>query len=126
MTQLTDNLFAVKVPEEAVSIEICNYGRNDTLEYMHLIDGIAAYNIEDLPPGSYEFMFTSESASEEDARKVVEKDNRGYKHYWEDKGHVPRGFNSRYKTSVESLASLLRSKHLEGNHAIIKKRIERL
>ena len=133
MTQLTDNVIAIPIPSMAFGIMTNNYGTHSELIYMLSMSDISDDdNSEEtlitkpLPPGSYEFLFTTDGASEEDARKVVEEDNRGYKHYWEDKGHVPRGFNSRYKTSVESLASLLRSKHLEGNHAIIKLRIERL
>jgi hypothetical protein len=109
MTQLTDNgIFAVKVPEGAFEIVI----ENTKLRYFFL-----TYEpVIDLPPGSYEFLFCTESATEEDARKVVRELPVGarFENY---NGDYPVW----YHTAKESLRSLLRSKGCEGNHAIIKK-----
>jgi hypothetical protein len=71
MIQITDKIWAVEVPEDATNIEICNYGENDTLEYMHHIDGIAAYAMDDLAPGTWRFLFNTKTATEEQAKKVV-------------------------------------------------------
>ena len=111
MTQLTDNVFSVKVPEGATG---CYYdGRysigfylNGELRFVHMF------------PGSYEFMFTTDGASEEDARKVVPK----IYNYSPDTLLAEIFAEVSVDTHLETLQSLLRSKNLEGNHAIIKKR----
>lgn len=129
MIQLTDKIWTMDVPSMSFGLMVNNYGNESELIYMLSMSDIADDdNAEEtliakpLPPGAWRFLFTTKTATEEDARKVVEKDNRGYKYYWDDKGFVPRGFNSRYKTALESLHSLLRSKGLDDrNYALIEK-----
>lgn len=63
MAQLTDNIWAVEVPEDAQDLDI-RHGRlvwvtGDSVDY------------ETLPPGSWQFLFTTKEATEEDARKIV-------------------------------------------------------
>jgi len=119
MTQITGKHFAIEVPEDATNIEICNYGENDTLEYMHHIDGIAAYAMDDLPPGTWRFLFATGTATEEDARTVVERYGKGWKDYniYHAHKHIPYGL------AIDSLETLLRSKGLDENknYAIIEK-----
>ena len=109
MTQLTDNVIAIPIPSMAFGIMTNNYGTHSELI------------TKPLPPGSYEFLFTTDGASEEDARKVVKELEAGYKGYDVNNDDVLF-----WREATQSLSSLLRSKSLEGNHAIIKLRIERL
>lgn len=121
MTQLTDKVFAIPMPDGAESCEIRGGHRYRPYPLLSFYGKGEAVI---LPPGEFKIVvFNTKTATEEDARKVVEEDKRGFKHYWNDKGFVPRGFNSRYKTALESLHSLLRSKSLDpkNNYALIEK-----
>jgi hypothetical protein len=133
MTQLTDNgIYAYSIPSMAFGIMINNYGSESELMYMLSMSDIADDDSAEetliakpLPPGQYEFLFTTDNATEEDARKVVESDEL----FINGKSQGIRYCDYRYPNDVcewfkyplPSLISLLRSKSLEGNHAIIKK-----
>ncbi len=110
MTQLTDKHWAVEVPDDAKGIVIRNYGLNDALEYTHHIDHIAAYCVDDLPPVTCQFLFTTKEATEEDGRRVVEDGESGYKGY-----DVLNDNILFWRYALESLASLLHSKNLDPN-----------
>lgn len=130
MTQLTDNgMFSISIPEDSTDIVLHN----------DLPKLVFSSEIQDpaqcggdmivLPPGSYELLFCTESASEEDARKVMlsskwhfpEAHTRfvdyAFPYDRENKQRWSEGFG----TAIESLRSLLRSKGCEGNQAVIKK-----
>lgn len=124
MIQLTDNgVFAYPIPSVAFGIMINNYGNESELMYMLSMEDISdGDNSEEtlitkpLPPGSYEFLFCTESVTEEDARKVVRELPVGarYENY---NGDYPVWYHS----GKESLRSLLKAKGCEGDWAIIKK-----
>lgn len=91
MTQLTDNIYAVEVPEDVVDFKTF---------VKRVMDGTV-----DVPTGRARFLFTTGTATEKDARKVV-------------------GLRRNYFTEVlPSLHSLLRSKGLDPNknYALIEK-----
>lgn len=125
MTQLTDKYWAAQVPSMAFGFDINNYADDSELIYMLSMSDIADDdNAEEtlitkpLPPGTWQFLFTTKTATEEGARKVVEQ-------------YTLRG-NIRYtdyayeymwcETALDSLRSLLRSKGLDekNNYAIIE------
>lgn len=120
MIQLTDNVFAETLPPG-------NYGEGLIIEvdgkyYLNLIDeeGVMLAGTKPLPPGSWRFLFTTKTATEEDARKVVER--------WEDLKDRPYvGYEPGKLTvcwnALQSLRSLLRSKKLDdnNNYALIEK-----
>lgn len=114
MTQLNNEIYAVKVPEGANNFEICNYGLNDALEYDHK----GTHAVDDLPPGSYTFLFCTSSATEEQAASVVEMVKlRGNVRYTD--------YTREYmwcETAIDSLRSLLRSKGCEGECAVVRKK----
>lgn len=138
MTQLTDKVGAMDVPSMAFGFDINNYADESELMYMLSMSDIADdENAEEtlitkpLPPGTWRFLFTTKTATEEDARKVVrssewhfpEKHARyvDYKFPFdrENKQRWGEGFGS----AIESLHSLLRSKGLDENknYALIEK-----
>jgi hypothetical protein len=118
MTQLTDNgIFSIQIPLDATDIVLHN--DPPKLVFSSAIQDPAQCggDIIALSPGSYEFLFCTESASEDDARKVVVAHGKHFRDY-------ERNFYTRpltVFTALESLQGLLRSKGCEGNHAIIKK-----
>lgn len=122
MIQLTDKVYAVKVPDGAADIII----EDNRLRYFFL----TFEPMVDLPPGTWRLLFTTKTATEEDARKVVrssdwhfpEKHYRyvDYKHPYDRENKQRRGEG--YGTALESLHSLLRSKGLDDkNYALIEK-----
>jgi hypothetical protein len=117
MKQLTDNAFAIPMPKGAEGCEL--RGAYSERPYP-LLSFYGEGPAVELPPGEYEILvFNTSTATEEDARKVVEHDAfiDGYKDYDTDRFHHDTPFIK----AIDSLASLLRSKNLEGNYAIIKK-----
>jgi hypothetical protein len=118
MTNLRENYWAVEVPEDADQIEVCNYGSNDTIEWVHKIHGINAYRVDDLPPGTWQVICTNKDATIDQAQQIVEAQDDGFKDY--NKGSVHR--NLPYMSPFDSLRSLIEAKGLRGkNYLIIQK-----
>lgn len=127
MTQLTDNIFAYSLPNgnygEGLIIEV------DGKHYLNLIDdnGEMLAGTKPLPPGSYRFLFTTATAIEEDARKVVESEelfiNGNSQGIYYCNYLVPHDVCEWYKHWLNSLRSLLQSKGLDpkNNYALIEK-----
>ena len=81
----------------------------------------------DLPPGEYEFLFTSDGVTEEQLDVVFPQKVQGYGY----RNFIHPDYNGgssvfdvwipySCKTRIESLHSLLASKGIEGNCAILK------
>lgn len=117
MTQLTENVFAVEVPEGASNFEICNYGLNDALEY----DYPQGHEVSDLPPGNWQLLCTTREASELQAACIVDSDGNGWKDY--DKTSITSCYP--FTSSCASLRSLLTSKGLDvnKNYVLLKKEV---
>lgn len=123
MIQLTDNVWAVQVPAESSD----HFTRHN---FLYWDAEKNTYDSASLPPGQWEFICTSSGASEEQADKIVEKD---YFFDIEDADLVGDEYESEqcWKnyhdgpmhswTALASLKTLLSSKGLEGNYALIKK-----
>lgn len=124
MTQLTDKLYAVEVPDDATDVGwragqfTCKQLHTKPGEYHWIVD--ADDLMHDIG-GTWAFLFTTKTATEEDARKVVAwieiAGKIGYYDYMNPEPY-------RYLESwEESLRSLLRSKNLDpkNNYAIIEK-----
>lgn len=124
MVQLTDKIYAVQVPDDAQDFQFEIEPSEDwyRLNWLTEIDDVESgfygdwvqYHI-DLPPGSYQYLFTTKEATWEQAESVVEKINGWYKNY---EGDVL------YSNPVDSLQSLLKAKSCDvnKNYAIIKKK----
>lgn len=121
MTQLNNEIYAVKVPEGAKELHceeslsgkpyLAYKFKDDLLlnEYEHIA----------LPPGSYEFLFTSDEATEEQARKVVAWiEISGKVGYYDYMNPEPYRYFDNY---ADSLRSLLASKGCEGEWAVVRK-----
>jgi hypothetical protein len=122
MTQLNNEIYAVKVPEWAKDIhcEISMTG-NPYIAYKFKDDELLnEYEIIDLPPGSYTFLFCTSGVTEEQARKVVERYGKGWKDYniYHVHKHIP------YELAIDSLEALLASKGCEGEWAVVRKNIK--
>lgn len=117
MTQLTDKIYAIKVSDNI----------NNFKSFTKAVKNEAA----DVPLGRCQFLFTTKTATEEDARKVVRSSDWhfpdkhirfvDYKHPYdrENKQRWGEGFG----TALESLASLLHSKNCDPNknYALIER-----
>jgi hypothetical protein len=118
MTLLRENYWAVEVPEDAEQIEVCNYGSNDTIEWVHKIDSVNAYRVDDLPPGTWQIICTTKDATIDQAQQIVEAQDDGFRNYNEDDFHYDLPLMSPF----DSLRSLLEAKGLRGkNYCIIQK-----
>lgn len=114
MTQLTDKHLCEPLPNG-------NYGEGLIIEvdgkyYLNLIDenGEMLAGTKPLPPGTYRFLFTTATATEEDARKVVSNpqyDSFGCYEVWSPYGVI----DDPYETAKDALDGLLRSKKLDEN-----------
>jgi hypothetical protein len=112
-TPLVGNFVGVQLPADANKVNIIT-GKLIYFEGEHPI-----YELIILPPANYKLICLSSSATHADASAIVEHDNDGsgvtgwwYKDYENDswiKGDA-----------LKSLASLLTSKHLTGNVAILE------
>lgn len=119
MTQLTDKVYAIPMPHGAESCEI--RGAHPGRPYP-LLSFYGEGEAIELPPGDYKIVvFNTKTATEEDARKVVEHDDfiGGYKDYDTDRFHHEDPFIK----ATDSLDSLLHSKGLDdkNNYALIEK-----
>jgi len=116
MIQLTENIFAVPVPDDVDRIYIsglswlCGYTKGNKM-----------FAIEQLHSHKYKLLFTTSTIDEEKAKMMVETDG------FEEAGDVFEGFvdygneNRILSTARQSFQSLLQSKGLTGNYAIIEK-----
>lgn len=107
MTQLMDNVWAIKVPGQVK-------------DFMSFMEGVKNGDA-DTPDGKFQFLFTTATATEEDAKKAVESIPCGRKKIY--KGVNDNGNEVWYESPLKSLASLLRSKNLDpqNNYALIEK-----
>lgn len=126
MIQLTEKVFALPIPSMAFGIMINNYGNESELMYTLDIEEIDESNktdetliVKKLPPGNWEYLCTTNVATEEQASRVVMKEDHFA--YWNYEGDFVDQVPS-CKTALESLRSLLKSKNLTGNYAIILKK----
>lgn len=118
MTQITGNIWAEGIPADATDIVIHNDPPKIVFSSKIQDPAQCGGDMISLPPGTYRFLFTTKTATEEDARKVVRELPVGarYENY---NGDYPVW----YHTGKESLHSLLRSKNLDpkNNYALIEK-----
>lgn len=80
-----------------------------------------AYTIE--LPFVCHYIAESTDLTEERCTDIVDRKNWGYRHYWNDNGFVPRGFNHVYRHAKESFASLMQSLEANTGTWIILKKI---
>lgn len=132
MTQITDKIWTMDVPSMAFGLMVNNYGNESELMYMLSMSDISDDdNAEEtlitkpLPPGTYRFLFTTKTATEEDARKVVGigKYDAIYNTYIYPFYHE-RSDSLGVDSAVLSLNSLLDLKGLDArnnNYALIEK-----
>lgn len=123
MIQLTDKIFAVKVPENMNAFKIdsipeIDFYQLDCYELGEYDEPIEEKSI-DLPPGSYTFLFCTSEVTEEQARKVVLKDGIFCRNYLVRNDGHPFGWTD---DPLESLETLLASKGCEGNWAVVRKK----
>lgn len=127
MIQLTDRVYAVELPPG-------NYGDGLIVEvdgkyYLNLIDeeGIMLAGTKPLPPGTWRFLFTTKTATEEQAASIVQIISNGkasgtpqYRRYDRDNELPARMWT---RDARHSLETLLRSKGLDdkNNFALIEK-----
>lgn len=104
MTQLNDRIWAIGILDTVINFK----------SFAKAVKNEDA----DVPVGRFQFLFTTKTATEEDAKKMVRELPVGarYENYNGD-------FPVWYHTCKESLKSLLRSKGLDPNknYAIIEK-----
>lgn len=116
LTQLTENIFAVEIPGDAINILV---GR-----YFIYWDTNGSSNELALPPGSYTLLFLSKEATEDDWKTVCDSDVGGgeldEKTWLEWLNYETDEYS--FDTATESGHRLLRSKGLDPskNYAIIK------
>jgi hypothetical protein len=121
MTQLTDNVFSIPLPKGAESCEL--RGAHPGRLYP-LLSFYGEGEAVSLPPGEYEILvFNTESATEEDARKVVESFDCGFISVYKNYRQKVSGGDFHW-AALDSLKSLLLSKSLDDkkNYALIKKK----
>lgn len=117
LTQLTDNIFAVEIPEDAIYTRVF---KDSSGEYL---SGFQEPLIP-LPPGSYTLLFLSKEATEDDWKKVCDSDVGGGEideKIWLEWFNYETDEYS-FDTATESGYSLLRSKGLDPTkqYTIIK------
>ena len=132
--ELPNNCCAVKIPEDAINIEL--HEDKPGKPYITYDTGMGTddYDIlrETLPPGSYTLLFcTKEKVTEEQAREVVEmfviRGAREIKigdytdsFVWRRYTNKTRSYIPYCNTGIDSFNSLLRSLDMTGNWAILK------
>ncbi len=123
MINIKDNLYAVSIPIDATDVFFDNrqslgFTYNGELRFVHI------------EPGSYEFLFCTKDATEEEAKAIVDSAM-----WYFPEPHVVyvnyampvfagnrQGWNEAYNNAIASLRSLLASKGLgKPNYAILKK-----
>lgn len=123
MTQLTDSVYAVEVPDESKWHQVVHI--SPSIEVLHYyIQGGYIENKSagiDLPPGTWQILCMTREVTEEVAKGIVEYDKfiDGYKDYDTDNFHHDTPFIK----AVDSLRSLITSKGLDGrkNYCLLEK-----
>lgn len=143
MIQLTDNIYAVEVPDEVIEISVYQFKHRDrSIPYWHInwnypkehpytSGGLCLFyknfGGKKYYPNNLQFLFTTKEATEEECVKVIDyivsPVLKGYRDYLAIKDVDI--IEAIVDTPDESLNSLLRSKGLntENNYAIIQKYI---
>lgn len=133
MIQLTDKVYAVDVPAGSSAFKIIPHLVSNAVTGMDAIELVweserITHSWIILPPGSWRFLFTTKSATEEDARKVVEPVNnpflKGGNRYRDYTVPQSNTIADAVCNAVQSLHSLLRSEGLDpnkNNYALIEK-----
>lgn len=141
MTQITANIWAYPIPDEAMQISVYQFKHSGrSIPYWHInwnypkdhqytSSGVCLFykmlGGKKRYPTNLQFLFTTKTATEEDARKVVSKSTGGFAGHI--KGYKDYEFSGMdaapLDTAIKSLHSLLRSKGLDdkNNYAIIEK-----
>lgn len=112
MINLLSNKWYIPLPDDATDIDMPEQDFGCVLQYK----SNKRWNTITLPPGNWRILFTSDTATEYDFAKVVEKEEgyNAYKEYNENGPWV-------HETARASFASLLRSHNLNGRYLIIEK-----
>lgn len=126
MTELLPNIFAVEVPESLSQIEL--YGTMDGVDEINGIVTILRQGQspifktwhKSIPPGSYDILFTTKEATEDQAAQIVKREWDSEYQQWFYLTET--GLTLDYR---ESLNFLLRSKGLnpDKNYLLIKKKV---
>lgn len=137
MIQITDKVYAVEVPQDKTckpeGMTFANFYPHASKEVDEIIWIKCNGNsfTQKIPPGSWRYLFTTKTATEEDARRVVLSSEWyfpdghtryvDYAHPYDTKFKQQWGIG--FGTALESLASLLRSKGLDDkrNYSLIEK-----
>lgn len=120
MINLLNSVFAIEVPENVTGLALYSTGTLVTsIEGVRTVlrkdkPTIFSKWVNNIPPGNWRILFTSDNPSEEDCSKVAEREMSGYKDYIEH----PKYF---FSSARQSFASLLRSHNLQGRYLIIEK-----
>lgn len=115
MINLLNNKWYIPLPDDATDIDMPEQDFGSVLQYK----SNKRWNTITLPPGNWRILFTSDTATEEDCSKVVEKNEDGtlFCDYELYKGV----FQNFLDTAFAAFASLLRSHNLQGRYLIIEK-----
>src|SRR5688572_19861848 len=120
MTHITDSHVACFLPpttiKESINVYYNHFWGRDILQFK-LANG--SRDSTKLPPGSWQFLFTTDGCTEEQAKGIVEMthDTGFGRRFQEFKNYTGK---CAYFIAVQSLKSLLRSKGLpEGNYALL-------
>lgn len=71
MTQLTEDVFAVEVPERASGLDINKYRGGSELNYWIIKEGKQNLIVIDLPPGPWQLLCTTREATPEQAKEIT-------------------------------------------------------
>lgn len=125
MTHLVNNIYAVEVPEDAAYTPKEATFSNFIPHCKSVTDAICwimpngKTKVQNIPPGNWSFISTSKECTEEQAA-VIMKGIAG--NFWYDKsGEIDINRMKGIDTLNNGLRSLLTSKNITGNCAIIKK-----
>lgn len=130
MTQLTDNLFAVEVPDDAQDFLIKpRFDKDKEAGVLIWFDHRGASSFEVLPNPYFDFLFTTKDVTEEQAASIVQIMSNGkisgrpqYRRYDRDllKDTPAKCWT---RDSRHSLGTLLTSKNLnpKKNYALLKR-----
>lgn len=123
MTQLTEDVFAVEVPDKGRKFRAQRPYKTSSMR-LHYKYGIEEqWNYIKLPPGTWQILCTTKEATEEQAKGIVEHDTfiGGYKDYDTERFHHEDPFIK----ATDSLNSLITSKGLDvnKNYVLLKKKV---
>lgn len=123
MTQMTNDIYAVEVPEGATGFDINKYSNGSELNYWLIAGAKDTLIVIDLPPGNWQLICTAKEVSKEQAIEVVKQ----YGKYFIDFTATEQDWKEKEvnwsETPIDSLRSLLTSKGLDlnKNYVLIKK-----